>query len=582
MPLSPGENVGPYRIIEQLGQGGMATVFKAYHPALDRYVAIKVLHPAFKEAPNFLARFQREARIVAKLEHPHIVPVYDFSEHKGMAYLVMRYVEGETLKAHLEGEPLSPERILEILKPVAEALDYAHEQGVLHRDIKPSNVMLTPEGGIFLTDFGLARMAESGESTLSQDMMIGTPQYMSPEQAKGEKVDERTDIYSLGVILYEMLTGRVPFSADTPYAVVHDHIYTPLPLPTTIKPDVFPALERVVLKALAKEKDDRYQKVTELAIAFEDAVVEAASGVAPAPEPEEKAVEPTIVPPTIVEAQPAAPEAKPSRKRWLIIGGAAAAFLLLVCCAGFFLVFRAQKAKGTPAPERPTLIAQPPIKTTPLSEGPTKMPLPGGEDPVSQALRQVQANPDDPQAHLELGDVYALQGDRVKALEEYERAIELDPEYAEFYVKAGDMLVALGDFGRAAEMYQRAAEIEPNNDEANLKAGQALWWDGRIRPATEYFRRAMELDPELPQPHAAMGIFLVSTDKLEEGREELETALRLDPDLPEAHFGMGFYWKAMGDIEKAAEEFEFVVRSDAKPWLVAKAREELQELEPKE
>ncbi len=245
MPLSPGENVGPYRIIEQLGQGGMATVFKAYHPALDRYVAIKVLHPAFKEDPNFLARFQREARIVAKLEHSHIVPVYDFSEHKGMAYLVMRYVEGKTLKAHLTGEPLPPERILEILKPVAEALAYAHEQGVLHRDIKPSNVILTPEGGVFLTDFGLARMAQSGESTLSQDMMIGTPQYMSPEQAKGEKVDERTDIYSLGVVLFEMLTGRVPFSADTPYAIIHDHIYTPLPLPTTIKPDIPLRIKRI-------------------------------------------------------------------------------------------------------------------------------------------------------------------------------------------------------------------------------------------------------------------------------------------------------------------------------------------------
>jgi tetratricopeptide (TPR) repeat protein/predicted Ser/Thr protein kinase len=553
MPLSPGENVGQHRIIEQLGQGGMATVFKAYHPALDRYVAIKVLHPAFKEDPDFLARFQREARIVAKLEHPHIVPVYDFSEHKGMAYLVMRYIEGETLKAHLKGEPLSPERTLEILKPVTEALAYAHGQGVLHRDIKPSNVMLTPEGGIYLTDFGLARMAQSGEATLTrQDMMIGTPQYMSPEQAKGEKVDERTDIYSLGVVLFEMLTGRVPFSADTPYAVVHDHIYTPLPLPTTIKPDIFPSLERVLLKALAKEKDDRYQKVTELAIAFEDAVVEVASGVAPALE-EEKVAEPATVPSTVVEAQPAAPEAKPSRKRWLIIGGAVVALLLLVCC-GLFLVFRAQKTKGTPTP-----IAGPEISATPL---------PGGEDLVSRALRQVQANPDDPEAHLMLGDAYVSQGDKVKA--------------AEAYMEAGDMLTSQGDYAKAAEMYQRAADLNPDNVEANLKAAQALWWERQIRPATEYFRRAMELDPELPQPHAAMGIFLVSTGNLEEGREELETALRLDPGLPEAHFGMGRYWKAVGDTDKARQEFEFVMQSDAKPLLKAEARRELQELEPKE
>jgi len=576
MPLSPGENVGPYRIIGQLGQGGMATVFKAYHPALDRYVAIKVLHPAFKEDLNFLARFQREARIVAKLEHPHIIPVYDFSEHRDMAYLVMRYVEGKTLKAHLTGEPLPPERILEILRPVAEALAYAHEQGVLHRDIKPSNVMLTPEGGIFLTDFGLARMAQSGESTLSQDMMIGTPQYMSPEQAKGVEVDERTDIYSLGVILFEMLTGRVPFSADTPYAVVHDHIYTPLPLPSTIKPDISPALERVLLKALAKEKDDRYQKVTELALAFEDAVVEATSGITPALE-EERALEPASVPSTVVEAKAAAPEARPSRKRWLIIGGAAAA-LLCVCCAGLFLASQAQKARGTPTPEGPTPIARPEIKATPLPGGPTRMSPPGDEDPVSQALRQVQANPNDPKAHLVLGDAYALQGNRVKALEEYERAIELDPEYAEAYIKAGNMLAVQRDWARAAEMYQRAVELQPDHIEANLKAGQALWGDGRIRPAAEYFKRVIELDPDLPLPHAAIGNFLVNTGQLEEGREELETALRLDPALPEAHFGMGFYWKAVGDIEEARREFEFVARSDAKPWLVAEARRELQEL----
>ncbi|MFB0534275.1 MAG: protein kinase [Anaerolineae bacterium] len=555
MPFSPGENVGPYRIVEQLGQGGMATVFKAYHPALDRYVAMKVLHPAFKEDPNFLARFQREARIVAKLEHPHIVPIYDFSEHKGMAYLVLRYVEGETLKVHLKEGPLPSGRILEILKPVAEALAYAHEQGVLHRDIKPSNIMLTAEGGIFLTDFGLARMAQSGESTLSQDMMIGTPQYISPEQAKGEEVDERTDVYSLGVVLFEMLTGRVPFSADTPYSVVHDHIYTALPLPTTIKPDIPPALERVVLKALAKEKEDRYQKVSELAMAFEDAVVEAASE-------EEKAMEPATVPSAVVEAQPEAQEAKPSRRRWLIIGGVVAA-LLCVCCAGLFLASQSQKAKSTPES-----IARPEMEAAPLSD----------EDPVSQALRHVQANPDDPQAHLMLGNAYALQGDKVKALEEYERAIELGSEYTEAYIKAGDMLAAQGDFARAAKMYRRAVELEPNNVAANLKAGQALWWDGQTKPAIEYFERVTVLDPDLPLPHAALGNFLVSTGQLEEGREALETARRLDPGLPEAHFGMGLYWKAVGDIEKARQEFEFVVRSDARPWLVADARRELQEL----
>jgi serine/threonine-protein kinase len=266
MSFAIGENVGAYRIMAQLGQGGMATVFKGYHPGLDRYVAIKVMHSAFKEDDSFLQRFNREARIVARLEHPNIVPVYDFSEHRGLAYLVMRFVDGETLKARLKRGALRPDQIAHVATLVGAALGYAHQEGVLHRDIKPSNILLTTSpdepgsvAGVFLTDFGLARMAEAGESTLSRDMMVGTPQYISPEQAKGvRELDAGTDIYSLGVVLFELVTGRVPFSADTPYSVIHDHIFTPLPLPTSINPDVSETVERVLLRALAKERGDRY------------------------------------------------------------------------------------------------------------------------------------------------------------------------------------------------------------------------------------------------------------------------------------------------------------------------------------
>ncbi|MGE5265364.1 MAG: serine/threonine-protein kinase, partial [Acidobacteriota bacterium] len=269
MTFAPGEYIGPYRIIEPLGQGGMATVFKAYHAMLDRYVAIKALHPAFKEDPTFLTRFEREARIVAKLDHPNIIPIYDFAEHEGTPYLVMRYIEGETLKSLLVQQPMPLERVLEILRPVTDALSYAHSQGVLHRDIKPSNILLSNDGHIYLTDFGLARTTQPGSSTLSRDMLIGTPQYISPEQAKSESVDERSDIYSLGVVLFEMLTGRVPFSADTPYSVIHDHIYSPLPMPSSINPKLSPEIERVVLKALAKDPDARYRDARDLLQALE-------------------------------------------------------------------------------------------------------------------------------------------------------------------------------------------------------------------------------------------------------------------------------------------------------------------------
>jgi serine/threonine protein kinase len=269
MPFIAGENVGSYRIIEKLGQGGMATVYKAYHPALDRYVAIKVLHPAFKEDPHFLERFRREARVVARLEHPNIVPIYDFAEHEGQPYLVMKYIEGETLKARLHRNELSESEGNKVIDAVGKALSYAHREGVLHRDVKPSNILLSDQGKVFLTDFGLARIAEAGASTLTGDMLMGTPQYISPEQARGEKnLDERTDIYSFGIVLYEIVVGRVPFSADTPFSIIHDHIYTPLPLPCEINPSVSATVQNVLLKALAKDPKDRYSSGDELVEAY--------------------------------------------------------------------------------------------------------------------------------------------------------------------------------------------------------------------------------------------------------------------------------------------------------------------------
>ncbi len=271
-----GETVGPYQIVSQLGQGGMATVYKAYQPNLDRYIALKVMHEAFKEDTNFLTRFEREAKLVAKLEHPNIIQVYDYAEHKGNPYLVMRFVEGQTLKARMKEGPLSIARITQIVQGVGGALDYAHQLGVLHRDIKPSNIMLSKDGEVYLTDYGLARMAQAGESTMSRDMMMGTPQYISPEQAKGDhELDGGTDIYSFGVVIYEMIVGRVPYSADTPYAIIHDHIFTPLPMPTVVNPQVPELVENFLLKALAKERKDRFPTASDMVRAFLLAIDEA-------------------------------------------------------------------------------------------------------------------------------------------------------------------------------------------------------------------------------------------------------------------------------------------------------------------
>jgi serine/threonine protein kinase len=271
-----GQTLGQYQIVAQLGHGGMATVYKAYHPRLDRYVAVKVVHQMFIQDESFLARFEREAQIVASLDHPHIVPVYDFNEFHGQPYLVMKFIEGATLKSVLANKTLSLDEILKLMPPIAEALDYAHRRGVLHRDIKPSNIMIDGAGVPYLTDFGLARVVKIGESSLSHDLLLGTPNYISPEQAQGKAdITARTDQYSLGVVLYELVTGQVPFNADTPFAVVHSHIHVPPPAPSTIDPAIPPAVDAVLMRALAKDPDARFESAAEMVSAFTAAVRDA-------------------------------------------------------------------------------------------------------------------------------------------------------------------------------------------------------------------------------------------------------------------------------------------------------------------
>ncbi len=279
-----GATLGKYRLVEKLGQGGMAQVYKAYQPDLDRYVAIKILHPHLTSDEEFAARFQREARAIAALEHPHIVRIYDFGSD-GVAFLVMEYVVGAGLKARLRelncrNEVMSPAEAAHIVGALADALDYAHVHGVIHRDIKPSNVLITNDGRPVLTDFGIARMVDATTITGSSGT-LGTPAYMSPEQGRGEPGDARSDIYALGVLLYQLCTGHLPFDADTPYAIILKHLTAPLPPPRELRPDLPDALERVILKSLAKEPDARYQTAGEMGAAVRAAVEPGALPTAP-------------------------------------------------------------------------------------------------------------------------------------------------------------------------------------------------------------------------------------------------------------------------------------------------------------
>lgn len=265
-----GKTLSKYELHERIGRGGMAEVYRAYHSSLDRYVAIKILHPFLGEDPEFKGRFEREARSVAQLRHPNIVQVYDFEfdPERELYYMVMEYIDGPTLRNRLMELSFNDERFsigeaIQIIRPVAEALGYAHGRGMVHRDIKPANIMLEQDGRVVLTDFGIARIV-SGPAMTTSGSMVGTPAYMSPEQGLGQPGDHRSDIYSLGVVLYQLVTGVLPFQAETPIAVVLKHVNEPLPNPRTINPDIPEELERIIMTSLAKSADERYQNISEM------------------------------------------------------------------------------------------------------------------------------------------------------------------------------------------------------------------------------------------------------------------------------------------------------------------------------
>ncbi|MGQ9851443.1 MAG: protein kinase domain-containing protein [Aggregatilineaceae bacterium] len=267
--------LGKYEVIDRIGRGGMAEVYRGYHAALDRYVAIKLLHPFLADDPEFKERFEREARNVARLKHPNIVQVYDFEyDAEGESYyMVMEYINGPTLKDRLfdlslSGDRLPPAESIRIIKTAAQALAYAHEHGMIHRDVKPANLMLDEDGRVVLTDFGIAKIL-TGAHVTSSGGTVGTPAYMSPEQGLGEAGDERSDIYSLGVILYQLVTGRLPYDAATPLAIILKHVNEPLPSPRQIVPDIPEDLEAVICKALAKAPHDRFQSAAEFAEALD-------------------------------------------------------------------------------------------------------------------------------------------------------------------------------------------------------------------------------------------------------------------------------------------------------------------------
>ena len=532
MPFANGENVGAYRILAKLGQGGVATVYKAYHPALDRLVAIKVLHPAFKEDPNFLERFRREARVIAKLEHPNIVPIYDFSEHYEQPYLVMKYIEGETLKSRLARSPLDLKEGLRVVEAVGHALSHAHGKGVLHRDVKPSNILMDNGSGIYLADFGLARIAAAGESTLSSDMLMGTPQYISPEQAQGEKnLDPRTDIYSFGVVLYEIVVGRVPFQADTPFSIIHDHIYTPLPLPTRINPQVPASVERVLLKALAKSRDDRFDNVKSMVTAFGAACEGRDPGISELPDVDDTALnysgpalDKTISSQTYPESSRVSGEVPAKSKfrwLWLVLG-------IVIACISALAILSALRPGPTEEPTENVILSQ--------------------EEAAAQEeiLAEVGAFMDD-------GEVI--------------REAELLADDGFRYADKGMFIEAANAFLQALEI--RELPVEEKNLYKDLLFQMlylAASQDGNIDPLLEKTRVKYGNSMDLYPVELRMKLF---HNGPEEVIAEIVNAVERQPDVLVYRMLRAEAWMEMGDDQKFYEDVDMIYSAEFIPdWIL--------------
>jgi eukaryotic-like serine/threonine-protein kinase len=496
-----GRVLGHYRIVSFLGSGGMGEVYLAHDPRLDRTVAVKILPEHFASDADRMERFAREAKAASALNHPNVATVYDIGESAGIRYIVMEHVDGETLVAKISGRPLPVIEAIDIAMQAADALDAAHAKGIIHRDIKPANLMVTPRGQVKVLDFGIAKttQAEQQGATRTSEWrndaqtaagnVIGSASHMSPEQIAGARVDGRTDLFSLGVVMYEMLTGRLPF-AGTSVADVRDRIlHAPAESITQVNGDVPPALERLTCRCLEKSVERRYQSARELLTDLRELKRQIDSGVSGSKMGAESR--------QIASSRPLEAYELVGRGRRHLLSGS------------FFELPQAAAAFQAATALDPTYAAaHAGLALALCGEGITHA-VPHRDafaKAKASALRALALEDTCADAHVALGQVLFLsEWDWAAAERSFQRALDINPNHPEASLHYGGLLEALGRLDQGLQLKHRALERDPTYELALFVIAVSMWNQRRYDDALSWTGRVLQRDPTHLQAHELRG-----------------------------------------------------------------------------
>ncbi len=582
-----GRTVGQYQITEIAGKGGMAIVYKAYQASLQRYVALKVLPEYMAQDEQFVMRFRQEALAAAALRHPNIMVIYDVGKEGYFYYIATEFLEGKTLSQVISQQrgPLHLPRIVNFINQVASALDFAHQRGVVHRDIKPSNVLIASDDHATLMDFGIAKALMSGGQMTRTGTMVGTPEYMSPEQAEARQVDHRSDIYSLGIVLYEMLTGRVPFVADAPTAILLAHTVQPPIPPTRLNPSIPPAVEAVVLRALAKRPDERFNSAGEMAQALAQATLgvpgseqlEATAIVRPSATPPPGYAPATPLPaytaqPTPRPAQTPSPQIqrpvmppvvqRPLPPPPVVKRGKRTSPALIVAIIGVLVILGAAACVGIWY-----FFLQPP-SVEKLLEQAEQYTAEGQYDKAITTYTQIlEKEPENPQVSMGLGKVYEAQGDWQQATTWYEKWTLQAPQDANAFLALGKIQFNQGNYPSAVATYEQAEAQGANSTEMDTHLGLANYELAQYNKAVERLQKVIDQNQQDFTLQRALGLSLYHLDQPAQALDYLNKAAtlgadRAESDLIDVYYALGSCYFGKQDYDQAISFYEKAQKLD--------------------